>query len=566
MRWKLKEEINPEIVAHLQEVLKVDYVIAKLLVQRGISTFDEARSFFRPSLEELHNPFLMKDMDKAIDRISKAIAANERIMIFGDYDVDGTTSVAMLASFFKSFYPYVDTYIPDRYNEGYGISHLGIEEAFKNDVKLIVSIDCGIKSIGEIDYASELGIDFIVCDHHLPGETLPNACAVLDPKREDCHYPFKELCGCGVGFKLMQAWLEYYKKPLDLITPYLDLVATAIVADVVPMVGENRILTYFGLDVINSSPRPGLKALLSSYKQEHFSISDIVYKISPKINAAGRLEHGKYAVSLLSTNCIETANKLADYILEINSERKHLDQRITEQALQMIVENKEVFNKSTVVYNPNWHKGVIGIVASRLIETYYRPTIVFTDSGDHLAASARSVKNFDVYQAIKACSEYLIQFGGHKYAAGLTLYKDQFEAFKEKFEKVVSESLNESDLIPELVIDAEVDFSVLNPKMIRVLRQFEPFGSGNEKPLFISSNVYDTGGKRYIGNRDEHLYLYVKQRGNLDRSFPVLGFHFGKFYKELDNRRFFNFVYTVEESHWKGSIRTQLFMKDMQLV
>ncbi|MTG96752.1 MULTISPECIES: single-stranded-DNA-specific exonuclease RecJ [Myroides] len=566
MRWKLKTDVIAEAVVHLQEVLKVDKIIAQLLVQRGISTYNEAKDFFRPSLDALHDPFLMKDMDKSIVRIKEAVQNNEKILIYGDYDVDGTTSVAMLASFFKGFYPNVDTYIPDRYSEGYGVSYQGIDYASQNDVKLIISIDCGIKSVDEIAYAQELDIDFIVCDHHLPGEILPQAKAVLDPKRSDCNYPFKELCGCGVGFKLIQAYSISQQRDIKGLVQYLDLVATAIVADVVPMTGENRIMAYYGLEVINKTPRPGLRALLSSYDQSSFTISDIVFKIAPKINAAGRLEHGKFAVELLSTSDYTEAIKLAKYIMDINSERKHIDQQITEQALQMIVDNKEVFNKSTVIYNPTWHKGVIGIVASRLIETYYRPTIVFTESGEYLAASARSVKNFDVYEAIKECSEYLIQFGGHKYAAGLTLYKENYTAFKEKFEEVVSRTLDERDMIPELVIDAEVDFSDLTPKVIRILRQFEPFGPDNEMPLFISNNIYDTGGKRLIGKNKEHMYLYVKQRGNEEQSFPVVAFRFGKYFEELNNRRFFNFVYSIEDSEWKGKVKTQLVMKDMQLV
>ncbi|WP_010255469.1 single-stranded-DNA-specific exonuclease RecJ [Myroides injenensis] len=566
MRWKLKPEIDKSVVNKLKEELQVDEVIAKLLVQRGITTFEEARLFFRPSLDNLHDPFLMKDMDKAVERIERAIQDNERILIFGDYDVDGTTSVALLYSFIHKEYNNVETYIPDRYAEGYGISYQGIDYASNQDVKLIISIDCGIKSIEEIAYAKELGIDFVICDHHLPGEELPNASAILDPKREDCSYPFKELCGCGVGFKLIEAIAISRGEGIENLIPYLDLVVTAIVADVVPIIGENRVLAYYGLKVINENPRPGIKALLSFYKQDYYSISDIIFKVAPKINAVGRLEHGKYAVDLLTKFTYSEALESATAIITVNEERRTIDQAITEKALVQIIENKEINNKSTVVFDSSWHKGVIGIVASRLIETYYRPTIVFTDSGDCLAASARSVKNFDIYKALESCSEYLIQFGGHKYAAGMTIKKEHYESFKQKFEEVVSNTIEEKDLIPEIEIDSILDLSLIQGKFIRILKQFEPFGPGNERPVFLSQNVYDMGTGYTMGKNNEHLRLFVKQRGKEDISFVAVGFHFGRYHDYLLNRRFFDIVYTIEENFWKGRVSLQLLLKDMQLV
>lgn len=566
MRWKFKPEIDKSIVNHLKEELKVDEVIAKLLVQRGITTFEEARLFFRPSLDNLHDPFLMKDMDKAVERIEEAIQRNERILIFGDYDVDGTTSVALLYSFIHKEYDNVETYIPDRYAEGYGISYQGIDYASNQDVKLIIAIDCGIKSIEEIAYAKELGIDFVICDHHLPGDELPKASAVLDPKREDCSYPFKELCGCGVGFKLIEAIAISRGEGIENLIPYLDLVVTAIVADVVPIIGENRILAHYGLKVINDNPRPGIKALLSFYKQDHYSISDIIFKVAPKINAVGRLEHGKHAVALLTKFTYSEALESAAAIITVNEERRSIDQAITEKALVQIIEKKEINNKSTVVFDPSWHKGVIGIVASRLIETYYRPTIVFTESGDCLAASARSVKNFDIYKALEACSEYLIQFGGHKYAAGMTIKKENYELFKQKFEEIVSNTIEEKDLIPEIEIDSLLDLSLIQGKFIRILKQFEPFGPGNERPVFLSRNVYDMGTGYTMGKNNEHLRLFVKQRGKEDISFVAVGFHFGRYHEFLHNRRFFDIVYTIDENYWKGRASLQLLLKDMQLV
>lgn len=565
MRWNLKPEVDKNTVSHLQKVLGVDEVIARLLVQRGITTYEEAKQFFRPALSDLHDPYLMKDMDKAVMRLEKAFERNEKILVFGDYDVDGTTAVALMSSYIQRFYAAVDTYIPDRYGEGYGISYQGIDYASDNGISLIVALDCGIKSIEHIAYASEKGIDFIICDHHLPGDKLPDAVAVLDPKRADCSYPYKELCGCGVGFKLIQALEQKKGHTIESLVPYLDLVATAIAADIVPITGENRILAYFGLQVINTEPRPGIKALLALYNQMSFSITDIVFKVAPKINAAGRIEHGNFAVALLTKFTMEEAVAAAEKIVAFNEERRSLDQSITVEALNQIIENKEINNKSTVVFNASWHKGVIGIVASRLIETYYRPTLVFTESGDYLAASARSVKNFDIYSALELCSEHLIQFGGHMYAAGMTLKKENYLAFKNKFEEVVSDRIEEKDLIPEIEIDAILNFTQLTDKFLRILKQFEPFGPGNMNPVFLTREVYDTGYGKTMGQKDEHIRLFVKQAKNAAPGYSAVGFNLGDQFSKLYPRQLFDMLYTIEEHEWKGNITWQMQIKDLQM-
>ena len=564
MRWILKPEPLDSEIEHLSDALKVEPLLAKLLLLRGIQNYEEARAFFRPSLKDLHDPFLMKDMQKAVDRIELAIQNEERILVFGDYDVDGTTAVALMASYLKTIAPHVDTYIPDRYREGYGVSSAGIDYASDNEMTLIIALDCGIKSVDLVDYAKDKGIDFIICDHHLPGDTIPKAVAVLDPKQDDCNYPYNELCGCGVGFKLIQALSSRRGLTVEDLIPYLDLVATAIGADIVPITGENRVLAHFGLKVINENPRPGIKALMSLYKQPYFTITDIVFKVAPKINAAGRIEHGKFAVALLTDFTLEEAVITAEQIVSFNEERRELDQDITVEALRQITDNQEINKKSTVVFNPNWHKGVIGIVASRLIETYYRPTLVFTRSGDVLAASARSVKNFDVYEAIEACSEYLIQFGGHMYAAGLTIKEDQFDAFKEKFEMVVSNTITEEQLIPELEIDAIVDFSQFTERFLRILKQFEPFGPENLAPVFLTKAVYDTGYIQTLGKDNEHVRMFIKQDAT-DVGYSAIGFGFGSWKDKLDKRQLFDVVYSLEENKWKETSQLQLQIKDIQL-
>ncbi|MDR0196348.1 MAG: single-stranded-DNA-specific exonuclease RecJ [Myroides sp.] len=565
MRWYLKQDPDEKTVAHLQEVLGVNAIIARLLAQRDISSYDEAKQFFRPSLADLHDPFLMADMAKAVHRIIQAIETHQSILVFGDYDVDGTTSVALMYSYLRHLGAEVETYIPDRYNEGYGISYQGIDYAIQHGIKLIVALDCGIKSIEHIEYAKRHGVDFIICDHHLPGDSIPEAIAVLDPKRIDCAYPYKELCGCGVGFKLIQAVHTTLGEPFETIQPFLDLVATAIAADVVPITGENRVLAHYGLQVINSNPRPGLKALMQLYNLNTYTMSDIVFKLAPKINAAGRIEHGNFTVHLLTEETDEAANKTVEKIVRINEERKSLDQGITEEALKQIVDKKLINSKSTVVYSPSWHKGVIGIVASRLIDTYYRPTIVFTDSGEHLAASARSVKNFDIYQALEACSEHLIQFGGHMYAAGLTIKKENLEAFSQKFEEVVTNTINETDLIPEIEIDSKLKFSDITDKFLRILKQFEPFGPGNPSPCFLSKDVFDTGYAKQAGGQGEHLKMTLKQRRVTGFKFSAIGFNLGNQYEGVRDKRSFDVIYSIEENNWRNKTTIQLQIKDMQL-
>jgi single-stranded-DNA-specific exonuclease len=566
MRWILKPKPSPEKVKHLVNELKVDELIATLLVQRGIETFDQARQFFRPSLADLHNPYLMKDMDKAVSRIEKAIADGENILVFGDYDVDGTTAVSLVSSYLKSFYPNVATYIPDRYDEGYGISYKGIDFAEDNEFTLIIALDCGIKSVDHIAYANDRNIDFIICDHHRPGDMLPEAVAVLDPKREDCSYPYDELCGCGVGFKLVQALAQNRNQTIGDLIPYLDLVATAIAADIVPITGENRVLAKFGLEVINSNPRPGIKALIQNLKKKVLTITDVVFIIAPRINAAGRIKHGNEAVALLTEYDLGQAEIFASEIEQHNSDRKDLDKQITVEALSQIEENNETNRFTTVVYHENWHKGVIGIVASRLTETYYRPTIVFTKSGDKLAASARSVKDFDVYNALEACAEHLEQFGGHMYAAGMTLKEENYTAFKEAFERVVEQTIHPDLLIPEISADIEIELSDINEKLIRLLNQFEPFGPQNMTPVFMTKGVKDTGYAKGIGQNEEHLKLFVKQSRSFGSSegFGAIGFGLGNKLELTKNQKPFEAVYCIDENEFNGNVTVQLRLKDLR--
>ena len=562
MRWTVKPNPDLHKLNQLAEALNVEPFIARLLVQRGIESFEEARQFFRPDLNNLHDPYLMKDMDKAVGRIEKAIQNKENILVFGDYDVDGTTAVSLVSSYLKTIYPYVATYIPDRYDEGYGISFKGIDYADDNGCSLIIALDCGIKSIAHVEYAREKNIDFIICDHHRPGEFLPEAIAVLDPKRADCEYPYDELCGCGIGFKLIQALGKNRNHNIQDLIPYLDLVATAIAADIVPITGENRILAHFGLQVINSDPRPGIKAMIHQIKKQTLTITDVVFIIAPRINAAGRIKHGNHAVALLTEFDFEQAQQFASEIEQYNTDRKELDKKMTVEALQQILDNAEEERFTTVVFHEKWHKGVIGIVASRLIETYYRPTLVFTKSGDKYAASARSVKGFDVYNALEACAEHLEQFGGHMYAAGMTLQAEKYFDFKEAFEKIVQETIHPDMRTPEIAIDAEIDFKDLTPKLTRILKQFEPFGPGNMTPVFLSKQVKDTGYAKQIGNENEHLKLYVKQ--NNSESFSAIGFGLGKKIDLTTNQKTFDTVYCIDENEWNGNVSVQLRLKDIR--
>ncbi|NQV78740.1 MAG: single-stranded-DNA-specific exonuclease RecJ, partial [Lutibacter sp.] len=507
--------------------------------------------------------FLMKDMDIAINRIVQAIENNEGILVYGDYDVDGTTSVSLLSSYLKTIYSSIATYIPDRYAEGYGISFQGIDYAEDNGITLIIALDCGIKAIDKVAYAKEKNIDFIICDHHRPGNEIPDAVAVLDPKRLDCEYPYKELCGCGVGFKLVQALASNRDQTIEDLVEYLDLVATAIAADIVPITGENRILAYFGLQVINQNPRNGIKVMIQQVKKEELTITDVVFIIAPRINAAGRIKHGNYAVELLTEMDFDTAVKFASEIEKNNTDRKELDKTITIEALQQIEENKEQQKFSTVVYAENWHKGVIGIVASRLIETYYKPTLVFTKSGDKLAASARSVKGFDVYEALEECSEFIEQFGGHKYAAGLTLKEEDYEKFKAKFEEVVKNTLPEELRTPEISIDAEINLDEVTPKFFRILKQLEPFGPQNMKPVFMSSGLRDNGYGKKVGADETHLKLNIFQ-GSDQKTYNAIGFSMGEKHQITTNGNSFKAVFNIDENHWNGNTSLQLLLKDIE--
>lgn len=562
MRWTLQPKPTTKDIDQLAKALNVEGLVAHLLLQRGITNYEEAKKFFRPQLSHLHDPFVMKDMDKAVARIEKATDTRENIMVYGDYDVDGTTAVALLSSFLRENYPNtVTTYIPDRYTEGYGVSIKGIDCAADNGITLIIALDCGVKAVHQVAYANKKGIDFIICDHHRPGEVLPNAVAVLDPKREDCPYPYKELCGCGIGFKLIQALASKKGKTVDDLVPYLDLVATAVTADIVPLTGENRVLTYFGLQRINTKPRIGFKALIDPLKKKNLTVSDVVFIIAPRINAAGRIKHGQYAVDLLTATDEVMARELAQEIETYNKERKNLDREVTEEALLQIREHAEENRFTSVVYKAHWHKGVIGIVASRLTETYYRPTLVFTKSGDKLSASARSIKGFDVYGALEKCSAYLEQFGGHTHAAGLTLSEHQYEPFKARFEKVVSGTLNPTLLEPELCIDTAIELKQITPKLLRIIRQFAPFGPGNMTPLFMAQGLQDTGFCRSVGEAEKHLKLSVSQNG----STPVgaIGFNLSHKGEHIKNKKPFNAVFSLDENEWNGSTSLQLKLRDI---
>ncbi|WP_339707970.1 single-stranded-DNA-specific exonuclease RecJ [uncultured Kriegella sp.] len=562
MRWTLKPKPEQHEIDALAKALKVDSLVAHLLIQRGITNYDEAKKFFRPELTQLHDPFQMKDMNIAVERIEQALLNNENILIFGDYDVDGTTAVALVSSYLLSYYPNVATYIPDRYTEGYGVSFQGIDFADDNGFSLIIALDCGVKAIDKVAYAQKKHIDFIICDHHRPGKELPRAVAVLDPKRDDCNYPYDELCGCGVGFKLIQALASRRNETIDDLLPYLDLVATAIGADIVPITGENRVLAYFGLQVINASPRIGFKAIINQIKKTELTITDVVFIIAPRINAAGRMEHGQHAVDLLTETDLKQAEKFAAGIEKYNFDRRELDQEITKEALSQIAENQEEERYTSVVYKDTWHKGVIGIVASRLTETYYRPTLVFTKSGDKLAASARSVKGFDVYNALEGCSDCIEQFGGHKYAAGLTMLEDQYEAFKKQFEKVVGETIDPKLLIPEIQIDAPIKLHQITPKLLRIIKQFAPFGPGNMTPVFMSENLQDSGYAKGVGEDGKHLKLAVKQKGI--GPIGCIGFNLGEKLPLVKHDNRFSAAFSLDENEWQGHISLQLKLRDVR--
>lgn len=557
MRWLVKPKPDLESVQALAKELDISEVVAHLLVQRGITNFDTAKQFFRPDWHHLHDPFLMKDMDVAVDRLQQAIDKNEIIMVFGDYDVDGTSAVALLAHYLQRKKLEVISYIPDRYAEGYGLSQQGIDKAVSERVKLLFTLDCGIKSVDLIAYANQKGIDVIVCDHHNPGEQLPDAHAVLDPKRSDCNYPFDELCGCGVVFKLIQAHASTLGIEVQELQPYLDLVATASAADIVSIIDENRTLTYFGMQVYKQSPRPGLMALLGDRKQSAISLTDLVFRVAPRINAAGRMKHGTYAVDLLLSESIGEATNRAEEIEGFNENRKALDREITQQALIQIEESEQTNNASTVVYDPNWHKGVIGIVASRLIETHYKPTVVFSRSGNVLTASARSVRDFDLYAALSECQDYMIQFGGHKYAAGLTIRPEQYVGFCKRFEKVVSKLIQPEQKERTLLIDMEIPITEITPKFFRIVNQMAPFGPGNMRPVLLSKRVKDRGNAKLVGSDKTHLKCSFVA-GN--QSINAIGFGLGNALEVIQSSES-DIAYVVDENEWNGETSLQLILK-----
>ena len=558
--WTLKALPDKDIVCALQEILGVSQVVATLLAQRGIKTFEEAKQFFRPQLSDLYNPFLMKDMDKAVERLHRAISSNEKILVYGDYDVDGTTAVSLMYLFLKEKCKYVEYYIPDRYDEGYGVSYKGIDYAKSNDFSLIVCLDCGIKAIEKVAYAKNKDVDFIICDHHRPGDTLPLAVAVLDPKRSDCDYPFKELCGCGVGFKLAQAYHQQYNLPFEDLVSLLDLVVVSIAADIVPMIDENRVLSFYGLQQLNASPRIGLKALMDvANRKDTFNISDVVFGLAPRINAAGRIEHGNKAVELLVQQDFSIAKEKADYIDSHNFTRKELDKSITQEALSMIVPNAN----STVVCSEKWHKGVVGIVASRLIETYYRPTIVLTESNGILTGSARSVSGFDVYNAIEACSDLLEQFGGHKYAAGLTLKKENLTPFIQRFEQEVSTTITDEMQIPKINIDLEIPMEDITMKTHRLIEQMAPFGPSNSRPVFMIKEVIDNGSGRLIGQDKNHLKLAITDTDN-SKTLDGIGFGMSEYFSTIKDKQPFDLCFVLDLNEWNGTYNLQLRVKDIR--
>lgn len=559
-RWKILEP-DAAKTNLLYESLKIHPVICSLLVQRGIETYEQARDFFRPQLSQLHDPWLMKDMRKAVDRVIAAFTAQEKILVFGDYDVDGTTAVACMYRFLKKLHEPVEFYIPHRYREGYGVSKMGIDFASENGCTLIISLDCGIKSTELIAYAKTLGIDFIVCDHHLPDEVLPPAVAILNPKQKDCPYPFKELCGCGVGFKLITALTQELDLPAEMAFDHLDLVATAIAADIVDIVGENRILAYYGLKKANENPNPGIRALCTlSAVKDTLHINSLVFMIAPRVNAAGRMDDARKAVQLFVAADYEEAMEYAAMLHSDNTDRKEADSTITAEALALISETRAWDGrKSTVVYQPHWHKGVVGIVASRLIEHYYRPTIVLTQSGEYVAGSARSVPGFNLYEAVHACREYLLGYGGHFAAAGMTMEITQVDAFREKFEAIVAATIHPDLLVPEVVIDATIDFSDIKQSFFNILLQMEPFGPQNLRPVFVTRGVTDTGFSRIV--KEQHLRFVVKQSGI---TITGIGFNMADRFPLVQSGRPFDIVYKIEENEWNDQKTLQLKVIDVR--
>ncbi|MGE0092252.1 MAG: single-stranded-DNA-specific exonuclease RecJ [Bacteroidales bacterium] len=569
-KWIVREPGNPALVRQLSSELGVDQTLANLLVQRNIKSAHQARAFLRPQLDQLHDPFLMKDMNLAVDRLTRALNTRERILIYGDYDVDGTTAVSLVYSFLRKYgEENLDYYIPNRYSEGYGISYKGIDWAHENGFTLIIALDCGIKAVEKVSYATEKGIDFIICDHHLPDDTLPAACAVLDPKRNDCDYPFDDLSGCGVGFKFMQALAMIKGIPFENLLSLLDLLVVSIASDLVSITGENRVLAYYGLKQLNQSPRKGLLSIikLAGLEKHMITIDDIVFKIGPRINAAGRMESGKTAVDLLTSRNDNDARIIGDTINTHNNDRKHEDRKITLEAVEMAAKAKGFSDKkSTVVYNPDWHKGVLGIVASRLVENYYRPTIVLCKSNGFITGSARSIPGFDLYEAIEHCSDLLENFGGHMYAAGLTLKEENFDDFKVKFEQYVSEKITTEILTPVINIDTYLDFRQITPRFFNVLKQFQPFGPGNLSPVFISEKVYDNGNGRKVGSDSGHLKLELIQEDDFHRHISAIAFNRSEHFEHLKSGNPVDICYSIAENYYRGIANIQLRVRDIKLV
>ncbi len=565
-KWILKEKPDSAVVKQLARAMDVPETLALLMVQRSITSAEEADAFFNPSLDYLHDPFLMKDMNIAVDRISTAVKRNEKILVYGDYDVDGTTAVALVYSFLKSQYSNVIYYIPDRYKEGYGVSVAGLDFAAQSNCKVVITLDCGIKAVDKVKYAGSKGLDVIICDHHYPGGDIPRALAVLDPKQPSCSYPYKELSGCGVGFKLIHAYSRIHGIPFSAIAGYLDLVAVSIASDIVPITGENRTLAYYGLRQLNESPRTGLREIIREADVTRIlTIEDVVFKIGPRINAAGRMETGSRAVELLISDDQKLATGISREINSYNIERRTVDRTITSEAMRMISDDQRSLNaRTTVLFNPSWKKGVIGIVASRLIETYYRPTVILTESNGFATGSARSVQGYDLYQAIEACSDLLESFGGHMFAAGLTMKKENIQPFMERFEEYVNKTISEEQLFPRIFIDAELPLSEIDEEFFRLLSRFQPYGPENMSPLFVSRNVCDTGTGKMVGSSGEHLKLDLCQESSAARTFPGIAFGQANHFEYIRSGNPFDVCYSIEMNEFRGTRNLQLNIRDIK--
>lgn len=570
--WKMKEPADRDTVARLTSELGIDPVLAELLVHRGINTFEESRAFFRPNLDQLHDPFLMKGMDLAVERLHKAVTGGEKILVYGDYDVDGTTAVSLVYSFLRPLTHSLDFYIPDRYDEGYGVSYKGIDWAVENGFTLMIILDCGIKATEKVAYAKKHGLDIIICDHHLPEDSIPEAVAVLDPKLEDCGYPFDDLSGCGVGFKLVQGYAARYDVPFEKLEELLDLLVVSIASDLVSVAGENRVLAHYGLKRLIEAPRKGLEAMISltGSDPDHITIDDIVFKIGPRINAAGRMESGRIAVELLTATDDETAFRIGNEINMHNNERKNIDREITQEAIEMvesgcIITGMEIpqLKHTTIVYNPTWHKGVVGIVASRLVENFYKPTVVFTKSNGFVTGSARSVHGFDLYGAIESCADLLENFGGHIYAAGLTLKEENLPEFCRRMDEYVSKAIIPQQLTPVVSIDSKLNFVQMTPKFLRILKLFQPFGPGNPAPVFITENVYDNGSIRKVGPEGGHLKLELLQETFAYGTKSAIAFNMPEYYDYIKAGNPVDICYTIVENHYRGNTSTQLRIKDI---